>query len=344
MQKTIAKKYNSITYLRVFAMLLIAYVHLGPARNGAWVVNKGLDYLFFTPLRMINYGSAFGVCLFFLITGFLIYPMRQNILAKLKGVLLRILLPLVGAMACFYLFAKADELLVGANYWSQYSLSDWLETTFLVNYFRGEGSYINGVLWYLIPNLFFTLTFTILSPIAKQPKGVFTAIVIYDIALFAICTAVPNLFAVLPFAFMPVFGMIIREVVEHDEKMNWYCLIAEAVLTYLLMVMAFQRDIPHYYRDGYIVSLLYAILLFALLMFNDSKIKAPGRGVALLSNISYEFYLLHSMVGGLVMSGIGNTIESFTVCFIIGIAVSLAFSWMVWYIFERKIIGFIKNR
>lgn len=348
MSNSVGKRYRSITYLRVFSMLLIAYVHLGPARNSDWFISKSLDAFLFTPLQITMNGAALGVSIFFLMSGFLIYPMKTSIKEKLLKIFLRLVLPMVGSMACFFLLSKCFELF-SPNYWSQFSLQQWINTTFLIDFLNGRSNVLNGVLWYMVPSFFFTLMFTILHPIAEKQSGILKIVLIYDLALFTISITVPSLASTIPFAFMPVFGVIIRQIVDTavDYNKKIKSIIAEILLTYILMLISFRLKMPlHYSNVGgtYLSSFAYASLLFVVTLGVEDYIPEPCKVVKLLSNISYEFYILHSMVGGLVMSQIGSVIECFTVEFLLGVLASIGFSVLVYHLLERIIVNQIVKR
>ena len=64
---------ESITYLRVLAVVMILYDHVGAMRNSEWSVKGIMDFLFCIPLKIIQEFGALGVSLFYLITGFLFF-------------------------------------------------------------------------------------------------------------------------------------------------------------------------------------------------------------------------------------------------------------------------------
>ena len=62
---------NSINYLRVLAVMMILYDHIGGLRNPEWIVKRGIDYFVTVPLNIIQDFGALGVSIFFLISGLL---------------------------------------------------------------------------------------------------------------------------------------------------------------------------------------------------------------------------------------------------------------------------------
>ena len=73
MEQEIRKeKFNSIAWLRLLAIMMIVYDHLIAMRNPDWMINRLIEGVLNKPLHIIQSYGAFGVCLFFLISGFLI--------------------------------------------------------------------------------------------------------------------------------------------------------------------------------------------------------------------------------------------------------------------------------
>ena len=64
----------TLDYLRVFAMFMVVFDHIAFMRRPEWIGTKLADYAFFKPLSIIQWSGAFGVCIFFLLTGYLFIP------------------------------------------------------------------------------------------------------------------------------------------------------------------------------------------------------------------------------------------------------------------------------
>ena len=64
--KSNGSKIYAFDYLRVIALVMILYDHLGGFYNPNWIVKKIIDFFFAVPLDIIQDFGAFGVSLFFL--------------------------------------------------------------------------------------------------------------------------------------------------------------------------------------------------------------------------------------------------------------------------------------
>ena len=66
--KSNGSKIYAFDYLRVIALVMILYDHLGGFYNPNWIVKKIIDFFFAVPLDIIQDFGAFGVSLFFLLS------------------------------------------------------------------------------------------------------------------------------------------------------------------------------------------------------------------------------------------------------------------------------------
>lgn len=328
-------RYKTLDWLRIICAFLIAYDHLGPARNEAWIVSQQISFWITEPLKIIQYFGAFGVSCFLLISGFCANQKSNGIFCEIKKKFVRLIVPMWSAMLLFYIFQAAITFLTGIeNWWSAFSVKQWIESAILICHLKGIGDPVNGVLWYMVPLLIFVLLWIVLkNTIAKI--SMIASILIYDAVILA---AVLNGFAmsaVLPFAFMPVFGLIGALFI--NGKIKTCQGIIAAFVTYTAMIFSFWKAANGYYADQpYIVSFAYAFLLFVIAILIDERIP-PVTGIwKWLSQISYSFYLLHSMAGGWIMSILERVGVPYTFCFIAGIIFSVLFSGINWIVFENR--------
>lgn len=85
--KSNGSKIYAFDYLRVIALVMILYDHLGGFYNTNWIVKKIIDFFFAVPLDIIQDFGAFGVSLFFCLVVFCLHiteiiKMKQKRLLK----------------------------------------------------------------------------------------------------------------------------------------------------------------------------------------------------------------------------------------------------------------------
>lgn len=85
--KSNGSKIYAFDYLRVIALVMILYDHLGGFYNPNWIVKKIIDSFFAVPLDIIQDFGAFGVSLFFCLVVFCLHiteiiKMKQKRLLK----------------------------------------------------------------------------------------------------------------------------------------------------------------------------------------------------------------------------------------------------------------------
>lgn len=325
-------------------MFLIRYDHLGAARYGEWRVKKLLDNLICNPLEVIQDFGALGVAIFFLISGFLAYnsqehkvhKMSESLLKKLK----RLFIPLLGGMIICFAVLKVYEKFFGNTYWSGFSIKEWLECTLLINYVKGTPNVINGVLWYLVPLIVF---YILINTIQTFIKNDVFFILIYGIILIVIIGLFPNFNSLTPFAYMPLFGTIVYLFFEKDWRFTKTIFSLRYI--YCLMVLSFKMFLPGYYSgNNYLVSFIYGFLLFSICVSIESRFKKPVAIIDFFSKISYSFYIMHSIIGGFAMTILEMKGINFSVCFVVGVTVSVVASYINWNLFENKLFKLLNRR
>lgn len=119
--KSNGSKIYAFDYLRVIALVMILYDHLGGFYNPNWIVKKIIDFFFAVPLDIIQDFGAFGVSLFFLLSGFL-FTYNGNYKNEAKKTFKKTMKTYVGCLMAFFLFYILQRLtwiikqLIGVNF------------------------------------------------------------------------------------------------------------------------------------------------------------------------------------------------------------------------------------
>lgn len=349
---------NFITLLRVPAVLLVMWDHLGPF----WIESVGLNWIpgqiiteyINKPLGIIQYFGFFGVALFFLSSGFVITHVAQRegrfefIIKRFFRIYPALFFSFVSICFIDYIY----YLITGYNtYWGQFKLKDYIHGITLVNNLLGEKNLINGVTWSLvIEMIFYFLCFLFIRYIKNNPKisiGLMM-IICYSITLMPKSSnVIYNNFCFFT-SYIPylIFGQILYYIWMKKITMRQF--VVFSVINYYIMIKDTIIFNPTYYEAGnlYGVSFVYAYLLFIIALLLNEKI-ILSKSIKFIANISYSLYLNHSTVGGVILSMLYVKI-GFSLAFICAIIMVFLFGYISYRFIERPSIKFIstliKNR
>lgn len=340
------KNYKFLHYLRVLAMAMIFFDHLGLFRNPQWFLGGILDKLFCRPLNIIQYFGALGVVLFFLISGFLFVNSLQNSENKKRFFIkkfIKIYIPCVGSYIIFFIFQNIIAYFQGEGYWKQFDFKQWIEGATLFAYISGSADVINGTTWYLVPLLIFyvigTFVLTKNNPIkSKAPILKILSLDAILLLVYFIGISFSNI-KILYFttkmswyiAFI-VFGVLIYYIYNNFISLkSFLCLCFINYIVAIIGVYLFSYD--NYENFPYMVSMVYAIGIFCIGIFMENKLK-HNKYIEFLSEISYHIYLLHMPFGSLLLSII-ETKMRFTYAFFISVLFVSIAGWLYYMILKK---------
>jgi peptidoglycan/LPS O-acetylase OafA/YrhL len=324
-------RYVFLDYLRALAAWLVVWDHIAnsfPEGQGlvfwpAQLVRSNIA----APLGIIQDFGWFGVCVFFLISGFIISD-RARVESFSKFVVKRVLriypmLAVAVALSCAFTTPTA-----------QVTVENVLLNLTLANYLMVPQVILVGVAWTLIIEMvFYVLTaatqFARGSPHRIAFNLAFAALVIWKARAFG-----PQffLFAV-SVSYLPILAM--------GQTIYWWLaqrrLSAVWGLGYLLaaygiFLMGLRTMQPNFLplTNSYLVSVFYALLLFVALL----HARLPERRlVRFLSDTSYSMYLLHGIVGFMVMQALMHR-TPLSVAILLAVGASLAASCLTYRFVE----------
>lgn len=297
-------RYAFLDYLRALAAWLVVWDHLanslphdlGRVFAPALWVQKNVT----GPLAIIQDFGWFGVALFFLISGFIISD-RASVEGVYKFVVRRILriYPMLAVAVALSIACIPTKTPV--------TMPTLLLNLSLANYLIYPQVVLVGVAWTLVIEMvFYALTavtqFARGSPHRIGFNLMFVALAIWNRGAFG-----PDfgLFATVV-SYLPILAM--------GQTIYWWLargrLSAAWGLAYLaaawgLFLLGLRAMQPGFLppSNSYLISLAYALLLFVALM----NVRLPERRlVRFLSDTSYSMYLLHGIVGWLVLEALAR--------------------------------------
>ncbi len=330
------KNYPFLNYLRVLALSMVVWDHLGPFRAPQWRLGQLVENTVNRPLGIIQSFGAMGVILFFLISGFLLahgagssQDNRWRFSLRRVG---KIYPPLVFSFLSFYVVQRIAALLAGPTWWSQFSLRQWVMGGSLVCYFLGQPDVINGTVWYLFPTLLFYLLAFLCYPWLKKRPALSIVFMESILAVAAGLSHILQLPLVLQsmaamswYICFPVFGMLLYYLSE--KMLPLWQFFALGAANYVILLKSMVLFHPDYYENSpYLISFGYAFLLFALVLSLGQHLKANTL-VDKIAKISYSVYLTHMTYGSLILTYLAPVLgytAAFFVTFCLVGAVALA--------------------
>ncbi len=314
-------KINSFNYLRVLAMFMILYDHLGCLRNQEWMIKKAVDFFFSNPLFIIQDFGAFGVSLFFLISGFLFAWKGQyeHLTKKTCRRLLKIYLSLIAAFLGFWL-CQAICWNFQETYWQQFTIRQWLESITLVGYLTGNGEVINGSTWFLVPLFFFYIVSAFYAAFSRRLFCKGGGMWIIEGFLAALFYTLDRMHIYAPtnmmiFVYMPLAGVILAEI-YHEKNIAFGNGLVLLLVNYMAMVFYFKKFQYEFYAENlYLISFLYAVLFVVICLTWEKRFTA-NKYVDFFGSISLSVYLLHMTWGGFLMQAFTEMGIPFTAAFI----------------------------
>jgi peptidoglycan/LPS O-acetylase OafA/YrhL len=312
-----------LDYLRALAAWLVVWDHLGNVlprgRGQDWGPADFVREHFTAPQGIIQDFGWFGVAVFFLISGFIISD-RARVESASEFVVKRVLriypmLAVAVALSAAFLAPK-----------EQVTVENVLLNLTLANYVMVPQIVLVGVAWTLVIEMVF-YALTAATQFARDwPHRIglnlaFTALVIWQARGFGDQWFLFSISA----SYLPVLVM--------GQTVYWWLArgrlsaawglgyLAAAYGIFLWGLKTLQPDfLP--ITNSYLVSVTYALLLFIVML----HIRLPERRwVRLLSETSYSMYLLHGIIGWLVLSALIDRIP-LTPAILVAAATSLAAS------------------
>ncbi len=319
-----------IQYLRVIAMFMIVYDHLGAFRNQEWIVAKFFDFYFNKPLGLIQDFGALGVSIFYIISGFLLFKkinespnldIKKYFKKKLKilyiPVILSGILFLCLQKTLFYLFR------IG-GYWEQFEWIEWIKSITLLHYILKGNDIIIGVTWFLIPLFIFYLYIFCFLNIGIENLSrlsyLFNIVNILNIIIFYKCENlyVNNYMYYFCFANICIIGGELYLLLQKMKCLNIFLII----FTWINIINTFYLFAnPYFEDDKYLVSTVVGICMFVLFYLYNYKLK-ENKFISNLDKYSYEIYLIHMTFGSMIL---GTLEKSFDYSFIFSITLILIY-------------------
>jgi peptidoglycan/LPS O-acetylase OafA/YrhL len=294
--------------------------------------------------------GAFGVAVFFLISGFVIPISLRNIST---GQFLTRRFFRIYPVYWLCLLISISLYFVCSWYWST-PLSDRISVPFLtknlplVHSAAGLSS-LDFVSWSLAVELKFYVIFALVFLIGKNAHQV----IVLSIGFLALCCAAAffSTHGMNPHAF---FSYAVSDM-KYITFMFFGCLFyyvlyrelsAKVALGYGAMIYALFATINSFYETGLFGALtknyIYALILFSVCYLLRNRFK-ENRIMDFLANISFPLYLVHSMIGYVAMPILIDQGVSFTFAWMISLCMTVLVAFLVHRYVEVPVNNFGKK-
>ncbi|MCA0336397.1 MAG: acyltransferase [Actinobacteria bacterium] len=301
-------RFGWLDIIRAMAVLLVLWDHfVGQATEWLKVAFYPAQFIklkVFEPLAITQSGGFLGVCLFFLISGYIIAGVsaREDMRTFAIRRFLRIFPPLIVATVTSIAMRSwlASEPLTA-------TAADILRNFFLVNYFHHPQVILVGVAWSLVIEVTFYLLVLVTLPLLhRQHLSIylpFTLLVLSVLFVHFNAAFGPGFqaFAV-SFLYIPILSIGVTFALLERGALSVRTFMIHGALAAGVFMYATWRIYPQFLQpaDSYPVSALMATVIFGITWANRSRIR-PIRALTLVAVTSYSLYLFHDVVGWTVL-------------------------------------------
>jgi len=316
------ERIDFIDSLRGLAVLLVLWDHLVGSyltrRHQSWWPHELISKYVNKPLGIIQDFGWFGVCLFFLISGYVITHVAQRETGSQFTIrrLLRIYPPLVVAI----LLAVALASLSGETVAKGWREILWGMT--LLNYVRVPQNAVLGVAWTLVIEMaFYSLMALQTFFFGRRHRIAVCLNLSLCILTIACCRRFGDDFFLLAASIAYVPYLIVGQIIYLRSRgiIGNYFTVASGVVAFLAIQYGI-REIHAGFRplnNSYLLSFIFALSLFVVAMLINLK---PVRLISFSAEISYSLYLVHGPVGFLVLASGFHLGLPFSVSLLLAIA------------------------
>ncbi|MDQ2780309.1 MAG: acyltransferase [Pseudomonadota bacterium] len=307
------RRYVALDALRGLAVLLVVYDHLFAVAGetmagGAFAPVAAVREWLAGPLVIIQDFGWFGVCLFFLISGFVIThsARRETLRVFVIRRALRIFPPLAATIVLLAILEPRFGI--------ERPVVDYFYGVTLSGYFRVPQIVVLGVAWTLVIELLYYVLMALMMPLLRSDTPAAGVVLASWVPLFVVVSARDHgaVFFLLASSFSYVPLLLIGSVVylHKNTDTRWWIVwpLAAANLAVFMMGVHDINVAFWAWQNSYLPSVVYAFVIFLICIDRS----AP-RALTFIGDMSYSLYLLHGVVGFALVAlfknqGLGNAL------------------------------------
>lgn len=296
------RRYVALDALRGVAVLMVVYDHLFAVAGeriagGVFAPVAAVRQWFTGPLLIIQDFGWFGVCLFFLISGFVITHSARRETSRTFVIrrVLRIFPPLAVTIALLALLEPQFDI--------ERPAVDYLYGVTLSGYFRVPQIVVLGVAWTLVIELLFYALMALMMPLLKSGAPASGVVLASWVPLFVVVSARDHgavfFLVASSFSYVPLLLVGSAIYLQKNTDTRWWIVWPLAVANLGVFMMGVQVIHTAFWSwdNAYLPSVGYALALFLVCIDRS----AP-RPLKFIGDMSYSVYLLHGVVGFAVVA------------------------------------------
>ena len=337
---------KSIALLRGVAVLLVLWDHsvarwTNP-RGRTWFPLDAVQDWTAEPLVIIQDFGFLGVCIFFLVSGFIISEVavresRRDFLVKR---FFRIYPALIASILLIVAIGSMRDWLgiSGVSYTTPQVL--WSMT--LLNYITGATKAVNGVAWSLVIEVIFYVLVLVCIGLLKRR---FVLAIFVELGFVMLVVASAKSFPIDRFnskwflfaasvAYLPllVLGQVLWLWRKNSHRLRVIAL--SGLACWLAFVFGMRRIHTKFLvpENAYGPSIAIALTIVCVALVNENRIRIP-RAIAVISVVSYSIYLIHGPVTDLVLTKFVPH-APYAISLILALIVLAIFSFLLWRFVE----------
>ncbi len=290
-------RYEALDALRGVAVLMVVYDHLFAVAgermaSGAFAPVPSVRQWVSGPLGIIQDFGWLGVCLFFLISGFVITHAAQREPVHVFALrrLFRIFPPLAAAVLVAALLDQVSGTPKG--------VADYLIGMTLAGYLTVPQIVVLGVAWTLVIEVIFYVLIGFLSPLLKSshPSLAVAAATLFPLLCIIFARSLGDSFFLFAASAAYVPLLLVGSALYLQRSGTAGPLWTGGLLAanYAIFVMGLNRIHTDFLpiQNSYLISAAYALGIFVLCLN-----RAAPRPLKFVGDISYSLYLLHGTLG-----------------------------------------------
>jgi peptidoglycan/LPS O-acetylase OafA/YrhL len=329
------ERYPELDYLRGVACLLVVVFHFlsrGPKAN--WTGGAS-----FPLLESVAHFGFFGVHLFFMISGFVIY--KSAVGRTVKQFAIARFWRLYPAYWIAILVTTLFILVFNAKVFAVSLPHFLLNFTMLQEFVRAES--VDGAYWSLEVELIFYVHIGLAIAFGYVSKlhWLVAAMLSVSILNFFLKSGALNLFLIAQWAPYFAIGMLVSKIREGDRAWQTRALFVLAVLAACMRTFDDSMRIENreFLPD---LCVVLAIIVLFFVIVGKRRMMKESFASGVFGSLTYPLYLLHQNIGYIIMAAVVNYVgssASFWIAFVSVVAMSVVVNEVI----EKRLVKFIRR-